>query len=81
MCLTLPFPYQVGVPASSLALSGVTDSRPSSMPLYHSPNSLRWNVRGFGLDSTLPAGPGRDPATGPGVTNGAAFVRALGRHN
>jgi hypothetical protein len=51
------------------------------MALNHSPNSLHWNVRGFDLDSTLPAGPAWDPATGPGVPNGAAFVRPFGRHN
>jgi subtilase family serine protease len=49
--------------------------------LYNSPYSQRWYVLGFGLDSTLSAGPGWDPATGLGVPNGAAFVRAFGRRN
>jgi len=36
-----------------------------------------WYVITFGTDSTLPAGPGWDPATGLGTPDGAAFVNAL----
>jgi subtilase family serine protease len=45
--------------------------------LYNSPYSTRWFVLTFGLDTTLSAGPGWDPATGLGTPNPPAFVRAL----
>jgi len=45
--------------------------------LYNSPNSTRWFVLGFGLDSTLGTGRGWDPATGLGTPNGWNFVHAL----
>jgi subtilase family serine protease len=45
--------------------------------LYNSPFSTRWFVLGFGLDSTLPAGRGWDPATGLGTPNGWNFVHAF----
>ena len=46
--------------------------------LYNSPFSTRWFVLSFGLDSTLPTGPGWDPATGLGTPNGWNFVHAFG---
>jgi subtilase family serine protease len=52
-------------------LSGFTSA------LYQSPYSTRWFVITFGLDSTLPVGPGWDPSTGLGTPNPPAFVRAL----
>ena len=45
--------------------------------LYNSPFSTRWFVLSFGLDSTLPSGPGWDPATGLGTPNGWNFVHAF----
>ena len=45
--------------------------------LYNSPHSTRWFVLMFGVDSTLQAGPGWDPATGLGSPNGWAFVQAV----
>ena len=45
--------------------------------LYNSPFSTRWFVLTFGLDSTLPTGPGWDPATGLGTPNGWNFVQAV----
>ena len=45
--------------------------------LYNSPHSTRWFVLVFGVDSTLQAGPGWDPATGLGSPNGWAFVQAV----
>ena len=45
--------------------------------LYNSPFSTRWFVLMFGVDSTLQAGPGWDPATGLGSPNGWAFVQAV----
>jgi subtilase family serine protease len=45
--------------------------------LYNSPYSTRWFVVTFGLDSTLPVGPGWDPATGLGTPNPPAFVHAV----
>jgi len=45
--------------------------------LYNSPNSTRWFVITFGLDSTLRTGPGWDPATGLGTPNGWEFVQAV----
>ncbi len=45
--------------------------------LYNSPYSTRWFAITFGLDTTLPVGPGWDPATGLGTPNPPAFVRAL----
>lgn len=45
--------------------------------LYNSPFSTRWFVLGFGLDSSLPAGRGWDPATGLGTPNGWNFVHAF----
>jgi subtilase family serine protease len=45
--------------------------------LYNSPFSTRWFVLTFGLDSTLPAGRGWDPATGLGTPNGWNFVHAF----
>lgn len=47
--------------------------------LYHSPFSTRWFVLTFGTDSSLPAGPGWDPATGVGTPNGWNFVQAFGQ--
>ena len=46
--------------------------------LYNSPYSTRWFVLSFGLDSTLAAGPGWDPATGLGTPNGWEFVQSMG---
>jgi subtilase family serine protease len=46
--------------------------------LYNSPHSTRWFVITFGLDSTLPTGPGWDPATGLGTPNGWNFVQSFG---
>jgi subtilase family serine protease len=45
--------------------------------LYNSPHSTRWFVLGFGIDTTLQAGPGWDQATGLGTPNGWAFVQAV----
>ena len=45
--------------------------------LYNSPFSTRWFVIDFGVDTTLPTGPGWDVATGLGTPNGAAFVAAV----
>lgn len=45
--------------------------------LYNSPYSTRWFVVTFGLDSTLPVGPGWDPATGLGTPYPPAFVHAV----
>ena len=45
--------------------------------LYNSPYSTRWFVLMFGVDSTLQAGPGWDPATGLGSPNGWAFVQEV----
>ena len=47
--------------------------------LYNSPFSTRWFVLSFGLDSTLRAGIGWDPATGLGVPNPWFFVQAFRR--
>jgi subtilase family serine protease len=47
--------------------------------LYNSPNSTRWFVLTFGLDSTLTVGPGWDNSTGLGTPNPPEFVRALGQ--
>ena len=49
--------------------------------LYNSPHSTRWFVLMFGVDSTLQAGPGWDPATGLGSPNGWAFVQAVAGNN
>ena len=46
--------------------------------LYNSPFTTRWFVLTFGVDSTLQAGPGWDPATGVGTPNGWNFVQAFG---
>jgi subtilase family serine protease len=46
--------------------------------LYNSPFSTRWFVLTFGVDSTLQAGPGWDPATGLGTPNGWNFVQSFG---
>jgi subtilase family serine protease len=45
--------------------------------LYNSPHSTRWFVIDFGVDTTLPTGPGWDVATGLGAPNGWAFVHAI----
>jgi subtilase family serine protease len=45
--------------------------------LYNVPGTGTWYVITFGTDSTLPAGPGWDPATGLGTPNGVAFVDAV----
>jgi subtilase family serine protease len=45
--------------------------------LYNSPFSTRWFVLSFGVDSTLGAGRGWDPATGLGTPNGRNFVHAF----
>jgi subtilase family serine protease len=45
--------------------------------LYNSPHSTRWFVIDFGVDTTLPTGPGWDVATGLGAPNGWNFVQAL----
>jgi subtilase family serine protease len=45
---------------------------------YNSPFSTRWFVITFGVDSTLQAGPGWDPATGLGTPNGWNFVQSFG---
>ena len=49
--------------------------------LYNSPFSTRWFVISFGLDTSLPVGPGWDQATGLGTPNGWNFVQALGGGN
>jgi hypothetical protein len=49
--------------------------------LYNSPFSTRWFVLTFGVDSTLQADWGWDPATGLGTPNGWNFVQAFGRHH
>jgi subtilase family serine protease len=46
--------------------------------LYNSPHTTRWFVITFGVDSTLQAGPGWDPATGLGTPNGWNFVQSFG---
>lgn len=45
--------------------------------LYNSPHSTRWFVIDFGVDTTLPTGPGWDVATGLGSPNGWNFVQAV----
>ncbi|HLQ09868.1 MAG TPA: S53 family peptidase [Steroidobacteraceae bacterium] len=45
--------------------------------LYNSPFSTRWFVISFGLDTSLPVGPGWDQATGLGTPNGWSFVQAF----
>ena len=45
--------------------------------LYQSPGTGAWFVITFGTDSSLPAAPGWDLATGLGTPNGEAFVNAL----
>ncbi len=45
--------------------------------LYNSPHSTRWFVIDFGVDTTLPTGPGWDVATGLGTPNGWNFVQAI----
>jgi len=45
--------------------------------LYNSPFSTRWFVISFGLDTSLPVGPGWDQATGLGTPNGWNFVQAF----
>jgi subtilase family serine protease len=45
--------------------------------LYNSPSSTRWFVLTFGTDSTLPAGPGWDPATGLGTPNAWNFIQSF----
>jgi len=45
--------------------------------LYNSPHSTRWFVIDFGVDTTLPTGPGWDVATGLGAPNGWNFVQAV----
>lgn len=42
--------------------------------LYHSPFSTRWFVISFGTDTSLPAKPGWDEATGLGTPSGFTFV-------
>jgi subtilase family serine protease len=45
--------------------------------LYNSPHSTRWFVIDFGVDTTLPTGPGWDVATGLGSPNAWNFVQAV----
>lgn len=45
--------------------------------LWNSPGTGTWFVLTFGTDSTLPAAPGWDPATGLGTPNGVVFVNAV----
>lgn len=49
--------------------------------LYNSPHSTRWFVLTFGVDTTLPTGPGWDVATGLGTPNGWNFVQAVAGGN
>ena len=44
---------------------------------FYQGTSTRWYALGFGLDSTLLAGPGWDNATGVGTPNGANFINAI----
>jgi subtilase family serine protease len=65
-------------PINSWELAAPLQNLPTFVSaLYNSPFSTRWFVLTFGLDSTLPTGPGWDPATGLGTPNGLNFVHAL----
>ncbi len=44
---------------------------------FYQGTSTRWYGLGFGLDSTLVAGPGWDNVTGVGTPNGASFINAI----
>ena len=44
---------------------------------FYQGTSTRWYALGFGLDSTLVAGPGWDDVTGVGTPNGANFINAV----
>ena len=44
---------------------------------FYQGTSTRWYGLGFGLDSTLTAGPGWDNVTGVGTPNGANFINAI----
>jgi hypothetical protein len=65
-------------PINSWELAAPLQNLPTFISaLYNSPFSTRWFVLGFGLDSTLAAGPGWDPATGLGTPDGWNLVHAL----
>jgi subtilase family serine protease len=65
-------------PINSWELAAPLENLPTfRSALYNSPFSTRWFVLSFGLDSTLPSGPGWDPATGLGTPNGWNFVHAF----
>jgi subtilase family serine protease len=65
-------------PVRAIELAAPLNNQPQFISaLYNSPHSTRWFVIDFGVDSTLPTGPGWDVATGLGSPNGWAFVMAV----
>jgi subtilase family serine protease len=65
-------------PLRAIELAAPLNDQPQFISaLYNSPHSTRWFVIDFGVDTTLPTGPGWDVATGLGSPNGWAFVQAV----